>query len=47
MHVLLDRQRIFIGLLFRVGIVETQVTDALIILGQAKIQTDRLGVANM
>src|SRR5579872_5708183 len=46
-HVALDRVDIFLRLLGGVGVVEAQVADAAIFLGDAEIQADRLGVADM
>ena len=46
-HILLDRLRIFLAFLFRVGVVEAQVAFAVVILRQAEIQADGLGMADM
>ena len=46
-HVALDGVDIFLLLLGRIGIVEAQVTAAAEFLGDAEIQADRLGVADM
>ena len=46
-HVLLDRQRVFLAFLFRVGVVETQVAFSLVILRQSEVQADGFGMADM
>jgi hypothetical protein len=45
--VLLNGQRVFIGFLFRIGVIEAQVASALIVLRQPEIQADGFGVANV
>ena len=46
-HVALDGVDIFLLLLGRVGVVEAQVAVAAELLGDAEIEADRLGVADM
>jgi hypothetical protein len=46
-HVLLDRFDVFELLLDRVGVVETEVTAAAELLGDAKAEEDRLGVTDV
>ncbi len=46
-HVALDGVDIFLLFLGRIGVVETQMTAAAEFLGDAEIQADRLGVADM
>src|SRR5258706_404112 len=46
-HVALDGIDIFLLFLGRVGVVEAQIAAAAELLGDAEIQTDRLGVADM
>jgi len=46
-HVILDGLRVFLALLLRVGVVEAQVAGALVILREAEVQADRLGVADV
>jgi hypothetical protein len=43
----MDGIGVFVGLLLRVGIVEAQVAGALVILGEAEVQANGFGVANM
>ena len=47
LHVALDRVDVFLVFLGRVGVVETQVAYAAEFLGQAEVQADRLGMANV
>ena len=47
MHVGLDRVDIFLLFLGRIGIVEAQIALAAEFLGDAEIQADRFGVADM
>ncbi|MNV14843.1 hypothetical protein D3C71_1055400 [compost metagenome] len=46
-HVVLDRGHVLRVFLGRVGVVETQVADAAELTGDAEVQADRLGVANV
>ena len=46
-HIFLDREGVLFAFLLRVGVIEAQVAGALVILRQAEIQTDRLGMADM
>ncbi|MNH08227.1 hypothetical protein D3C79_676360 [compost metagenome] len=47
LDVALDRVDVFLVFLGRVGVVESQVTDAAEFLGQAEVHADRLGVADV
>ncbi|MNQ21016.1 hypothetical protein D3C85_341160 [compost metagenome] len=47
LHVALDRVDVFLVFLGRVGVVEAQVALAAEFLGQAEVQADRLGMADM
>ncbi len=46
-HVLLDGQRVFLALLLRVGVVETQVALAVVVLCQPEVEADGFGVADV
>ena len=46
-HVALDGVDVFLLLLGRVGVVEAQMTAAAKFLGDAEVEADRLGVADM
>lgn len=46
-HAIADRVDIFLRFLLRIGIVEAQVTHAVIIMRNAEIQTNALGMANV
>ena len=46
-HVVLNRLRILIAFLFRVGVVEAQVALAVVVFCQAEIQADGFGVTDM
>jgi hypothetical protein len=46
-HVVLDRVDVLLVLLQRVGVVHPQVADAAELLGDAEVQADRLGVADV
>ena len=46
-HVALDGVDIFLLFLGRIGVVEAQMTAAAELLGDAEVETDRLGVADM
>jgi hypothetical protein len=47
MHRIDDGVYVFLFLLLRVGVVEAQVAGAGVVQGQAKVQADRLGMAEM
>src|SRR3990167_2834469 len=47
LYVALDRVDVFLVFLGRVGVVEAQVALAAKLLGQAEVQADRLGMADM
>ena len=47
MHGINDRIDVFLFFLFRVGVVETQVTAATVITRQPEVQADRLGVTEV
>lgn len=46
-HVFLDGIHVFGGLLARIGVVKAEMTDRVVLLGDAEVQTDGLGVADM
>jgi hypothetical protein len=46
-NIVLDGLRVFLAFPFRVGIVETQIALALIVLCQTEVQANRFGMADM
>lgn len=46
-HVLLDGIHVFGGFLAWIGVVKAEMTDAVILLGNAEVQADGLGMADV